>query len=83
MIHFDNVRLSLASAEALGETVRAGLGITILLRGYATPADRDLVAVSLTRPTPRREVLLVERGPNQLATPRAVVAFTEILTDLS
>jgi DNA-binding transcriptional LysR family regulator len=78
-----NVRLTLASAEALRETVRAGLGITILPRGYATPADRDLVAIPLTRPTPRREVLLVERGPNQLATPRAVVAFTEILSQLS
>ena len=78
-----NVRLTLASAEALRETVRAGLGITILPRGYATPADRDLIAVPLTRPTPRREVMLVERGPNQLATPRAVVAFTEILGDVS
>jgi DNA-binding transcriptional LysR family regulator len=78
-----NVRLTLASAEALRETVRAGLGITILPRGYATPADRDLIAIPLTRPTPRREVMLVERGPNQLATPRAVVAFTEILSDVS
>jgi DNA-binding transcriptional LysR family regulator len=77
------VRLTLASAEALRETVRVGLGITILPRGYASPSDRDLLAVPLTHPTPRREVLLVERGPNQLATPRAVVAFTGILTDLS
>jgi LysR family cyn operon transcriptional activator len=78
-----NVRLTLASAEALRETVRAGLGITILPRGYATPADRDLIAVPLTRPTPRREVMLVERGPNQLATPRAVVAFTAMLSRVS
>lgn len=77
-----NVRLTLASAEALRETVRAGLGVTILPRGYASPTDRDLVAVPLTRPTPRREVLLVERGPTQLATPRAVLAFTGILADL-
>jgi DNA-binding transcriptional LysR family regulator len=77
------VRLTLASAEALRETVRVGLGITILPRGYASPSDRDLLAVPLTHPTPRREVLLVERGPNQLATPRAVVAFTGILTDLA
>ena len=77
------VRLTLASAEALRETVRVGLGITILPRGYASPSDRDLLAVPLTHPTPRREVLLVERGPNQLATPRAVVAFTGILTDLT
>ena len=78
-----NVRLTLASAEALRETVRAGLGITILPRGYATPADRDLIAVPLTRPTPRREVMLVERGPNQLATPRAVIAFAEMLSGVS
>ncbi|MES1188617.1 MAG: LysR family transcriptional regulator [Myxococcales bacterium] len=77
------VRLTLASAEALRETVRVGLGITILPRGYATPSDRDLLAVPLTHPTPRREVLLVERGPNQLATPRAVMAFTGILTSLA
>jgi DNA-binding transcriptional LysR family regulator len=73
------VRLTLASAEALRETVRAGLGITILPRGYVAPADRELVGVPLTHPTPRREVLLVERGPQQLATPRAVAAFTDVL----
>jgi DNA-binding transcriptional LysR family regulator len=73
------VRLTLASAEALRETVRAGLGITILPRGYAAPSDRDLVAIPLSHPTPRREVLLVLRGPGQLVTPRAVAAFTELL----
>lgn len=73
------VRLTLASAEALRETVRAGLGITILPRGYAAPADRELMAIPLTHPTPRREVLLVLRGPGQLVTPRAVGAFTELL----
>jgi DNA-binding transcriptional LysR family regulator len=78
-----NVRLTLASAEALRETVRAGLGLTILPRGYASPGDRDLVALPLTHPTPRREVLLVERGPKQLVTPRAVMAFTAILADAS
>ncbi len=74
------VRLTLASAEALRETVRAGLALTILPLGYASPADRDLVAVPLTHPTPRREVLLVERGPQQLATPRSVAAFASLLT---
>jgi DNA-binding transcriptional LysR family regulator len=74
------VRLTLASAEALRETVRAGLGLTILPRGYASPADRDLVAVPLTHPTPTREVLLVERGPTQLATPRAVAVFADLLS---
>ncbi|HYP88682.1 MAG TPA: LysR family transcriptional regulator [Polyangiaceae bacterium] len=77
------VQLTLASAEALRETVRAGLGLTILPRGYASPADRDLVAVPLTHPTPRREVLLVERDSKQLATPRAVSAFAELLGDES
>ena len=75
------VRLTLASAEALRETVRAGLGITLLPRGYAAPSDRDLVAVPLSRPTPKREVLLVERGPGQLATPRSARAFVSILTE--
>ncbi len=74
------VRLTLASAEALRETVRAGLGMTILPKGYASPSDRDLVAVPLTHPTPRREVLLIERGPEQLATPRAVAAFSALFT---
>ena len=75
------VRLTLASAEALRETVRAGLGITLLPRGYAAPSDRDLVAVPLSRPTPKREVLLVERGPGQLATPRSARVFVSILTE--
>jgi DNA-binding transcriptional LysR family regulator len=74
-----NVRLTLASAEALRETVRAGLGLTILPRGYASPQDRDLIAVPLTHPTPKREVLLVQRHVEQLATPRAVTAFTALL----
>lgn len=73
------VRLTLASAEALRETVRAGLGLTILPRGYASPSDRELVAVPLTHPTPQREVLLVQRQPGQLATPRAVAALIDVL----
>jgi LysR family transcriptional regulator, hydrogen peroxide-inducible genes activator len=73
------VVLTLASAEALRETVRAGLGITILPRGYVSPADRELAAVPLTHPTPRREVLVVERGPHQLGTPAAVTAFSTLL----
>jgi DNA-binding transcriptional LysR family regulator len=73
------VRLTLASAEALRETVRAGLGITILPAGYASPADRELLALPLTHPTPRREVLLVERSAGQLATPRAVAAFSALI----
>lgn len=73
------VRLTLASAEALRETVRAGLGLTILPRGYAAPADRDLIALPLTQPTPRREVFLVRRRAGQLATPRAVDAFEALL----
>jgi LysR family cyn operon transcriptional activator len=72
------VRLTLASAEALRETVRAGLGLTILPRGYASPSDRDLVAVPLTHPTPQREVLLVQRQAGELATPRAVAALLDV-----
>jgi hypothetical protein len=55
------------------------LGLTILPRGYASPSDRDLVAVPLTHPTPLREVLLVQRGPGQLVTPRAVAVFADVL----
>lgn len=73
------IRLTLASAEALRETVRAGLGITILPAGYASPTDRELSALPLSHPTPRREVLLVERSAGQLATPRAVAAFSALL----
>ena len=83
--HFPGVEIAmeLGSISTVKGSVRAGLGITILPRGYATPADRDLIAIPLTRPTPRREVMLVERGPNQLATPRAVVAFAGILSGVS
>lgn len=73
------VRLTLASAEALRETVRAGLGLTLLPRGYVNSHDRDLVALPLTHPTPQREVLLVRRQAGQLATPRAVLALLEVL----
>lgn len=54
------VRLALASGEALRETVRAGLGITILPRAYVVPGDPDLVAVPLRDPCPERSVLLVD-----------------------
>jgi LysR family cyn operon transcriptional activator len=73
------IRLTLASAEALRETVRAGLALTILPRGYAPRHDRDLVALPLTHPTPLREVSLVQRQPGQLATPRAVSALVALL----
>ncbi|HYJ07965.1 MAG TPA: LysR family transcriptional regulator [Polyangiaceae bacterium] len=73
------VRLTLASAEALRETVRAGLGLTLLPRGYVNPNDRELVALPLTHPTPQREVLLVRRQAGQLATPRAVLALLDVL----
>jgi LysR family cyn operon transcriptional activator len=75
------VQLTLASAEALRETVRAGLGLTILPRGYVSLRDRDLVAVPLTHPTPKREVLLVERAAGDIATPRAVSVFRKMLIE--
>jgi DNA-binding transcriptional LysR family regulator len=76
------VVLTLASAEALRETVRAGLGLTILPRGYATPAVPGLVAVSLTHPTPKRDVMLVERGPDLPSSPRAAGAFVQMLRQM-
>ncbi|MDA3961632.1 MAG: LysR family transcriptional regulator [Planctomycetota bacterium] len=71
-------RLALASGEALRETVRAGLGITILPLGYLSPSDPDLRPVELTDPTPRRSVLLLERPDSHRS--RAAVAFSELLT---
>ncbi len=44
--------LALESGEALRETVRAGLGLTILPAGYLGAHERDLRAVRLTAPTP-------------------------------
>jgi len=37
------------------------------------------MAVSLTHPTPRRDVLLVERGADNRASPRAARDFVEML----
>ncbi len=49
--------LSLDSGEALRETVRAGLGLTLLPRSYVPPFDGDLRGVEVTDPTPTRRVL--------------------------
>jgi DNA-binding transcriptional LysR family regulator len=76
------VVLTLASAEALRETVRAGLGLTILPRGYATPAVPGLAAVALTHPTPKRDVLLVEPGSDARVPPRAAGALVRMLREL-
>ncbi|MBN8527183.1 MAG: LysR family transcriptional regulator, partial [Planctomycetes bacterium] len=47
------VVLALDSGEGLRETVRAGLGSTILPEGYLPPSERDLRPVRLARPAPR------------------------------
>jgi len=73
------VVLTLSSAEALCEVVRAGLAATILPAGYLRHADRDLSAVRLQNPTPRRDLWLVRRRPGSLPTPRAAEEFLRLL----
>jgi len=65
--------LALDSGEGLRETVRAGLGSTILPEGYLPPSDRDLRSVRLAAPSPRRTVVGVTRVGTGL--PRAVTVF--------
>lgn len=72
-------RLELASGEALRETVRAGLGVTILPAGYLDADDRDLCALDLVDPTPRRSVLMLERPGAHRS--RAARAFVDHLVD--
>ena len=69
--------LALESGEALRETVRAGLGCTILPEAYLTPADPDLRAIRLVDPTPRREVAVAARAEVPLS--RAAEAFLATL----
>jgi DNA-binding transcriptional LysR family regulator len=66
--------LALESGEALRETVRAGLGLTILPAGYLGAHERELRAVRLTAPTPVRDVVALT--PADRTPPRAVTAFT-------
>lgn len=78
------VVLTLSSAEALCEVVRAGLALTILPAGYlrrSEPATGPtaLVAVRLKDPTPRRDLWLVRRRSSSLPTPRAAAEFLRLL----
>src|SRR6185369_13581140 len=73
------VVLTLSSAEALCEVVRAGLSLTILPAGYLRSSDPELVAVRLKDPTPRRDLWLVRRRPESLPTPRAAAEFLRLL----
>ncbi|NRA37952.1 MAG: LysR family transcriptional regulator [Planctomycetes bacterium] len=70
-------RLSLESGEALRETVRAGLGLSILPRGYLTDNDADLRAINLVKPTPWRQVLAISLVDRELS--RAANAFLTTL----
>lgn len=67
--------LFLESGEALRETVRAGLGCTILPEGYLPPHDVGLKAIRLVHPTPRREVVVATRPG--IALSRAASAFLD------
>jgi LysR family transcriptional regulator, cyn operon transcriptional activator len=75
------VVLTLSSAEALCEVVRAGLALTILPAGYLRRSDPELVAVRLKDPTPRRDLWVVRRRPASLPTPRAAEEFLRLLRD--
>lgn len=67
------VALSLDSGEALRETVRAGLGLTLLPRSYVPDLDRGLRAVEITGPAPTRHVLAL-RGASAGRAAGAFVA---------
>ena len=67
--------LSLESGEALRETVRAGLGCTILPEGYLPPHEVGLRAIRLVHPTPRRAVVVATRPG--IAMSRAASAFLD------
>jgi DNA-binding transcriptional LysR family regulator len=73
------VVLTLSSAEALCEVVRAGLALTILPGGYLRPTDPELRAVRLKNPTPRRDLWLVRRRADGLPTPSAAAEFVRLL----
>ncbi len=73
------VVLTLSSAEALCEVVRAGLALTILPGSYLRPHDPDLCAVRLGKPTPWRDLWLVRRLPDSLPTPRSAAEFVRLL----
>jgi DNA-binding transcriptional LysR family regulator len=75
------VVLTLSSAEALCEVVRAGLALTILPAGYLRRDDPDLVSIRLKDPTPGRDLWLVRRRPTSLPTPRAATEFLRLLRD--
>ena len=73
------VVLTLSSAEALCEVVRAGLAATILPAGYLRASDPGLRAIRLKEPTPRRDLWLVRRRPDSLPTPRVASEFLSFL----
>jgi LysR family cyn operon transcriptional activator len=67
------VVLSLDSGEALRETVRAGLGLTLLPRSYVPAFDRGLRGVEVADPGPTRQVLAL-RGATAGRAAEAFVA---------
>ncbi len=73
------VVLTLSSAEALCEVVRAGLALTILPGSYLRPNDPDLRAVRLRKPTPWRDLWLVRRRSDGLPTPKSAAEFVRLL----
>lgn len=73
------VRLVLESGEALRECVRAGLGLSILPRGYLTAQESELRAVSIVRPKLQRRVLALHSSQRQIS--RAAAHFLTTLQE--
>jgi DNA-binding transcriptional LysR family regulator len=73
------VVLTLSSAEAWCEVVRAGLALTILPNSYLRPSEPELCSVRLRNPTPRRDLWLIRRRADGLPTPKSAAAFVRLL----
>jgi DNA-binding transcriptional LysR family regulator len=71
------VVLSLDSGEALRETVRAGLGLTLLPRSYVPSSDQSLRGIPILDPAPRRQVYALRSDVSS----RAADAFVDTLAD--
>ena len=70
------VRITLASAEALRETARQGLGPAILPAGLVAASDPDLVELPLVAPELLRDIWLVQRRG---AEGRAIAVVAEAI----
>jgi DNA-binding transcriptional LysR family regulator len=72
-----NVVLSLDSGEALRETVRAGIGLTLLPKSYVPSSDRGLRGIPIDEPAPRRQVFALRADVSSRAADAFVAAIVE------